>query len=123
MPWEEPESQNSTREVIAGDVTSLEFRYALIDPDDSDDIIWYENWEESTEYTGTEQPETIPAAISMQCVFADGTELSWLRRTAGFSATGQFAASANSSSGTQPAAAPSANASPGVFRGGRGQRQ
>lgn len=119
LPWDEIESQNFTREVLAGNVAEVEFRYAAIDPDDPDNIIWYENWEESSELSDSGNIEEIPAAISMHCIFEDGSELSWLRRTAGTSATGRYS---TGSAATQNQAV-SANRNQGSRgQGGRGGR-
>ena len=90
LPWEDNSGRNYDKEILAEKVSQIEFRYAMIDPEDPSRILWFDNWEESCEITGTERPQELPAAISMSCVFEDGTELSWLRRTAAVSATGSF---------------------------------
>ena len=85
LPWQEISTQNHSTEVIAENVESIEFYYAAYDTTETEKIVWYENWDESTAHTQEEEPVEIPVAIALKCVFSDNSELSWLRRTSGSS--------------------------------------
>ena len=93
LPWLEMSGQKFQSEVLAENLESLEFHYALIDREGEEPPEWYENWEDA----GTE--DAIPDAVAMTCTFRDGARVSWLRRTAGVSGTGAFYAPASGEEG------------------------
>ena len=74
MPW--------TREVLARNVRSVSFLYA--DRSDNGELEWEEaEW-------NREEKSFLPLAIRMTVVWEDGTEESWLRRTAGSGASSVY---------------------------------
>ena len=74
MPW--------TREVLARKVRSVSFLYA--DRSENGELEWEEaEWDR-------EEKSFLPLAIRMTVVWEDGTEESWLRRTAGSGASSVF---------------------------------
>ena len=74
MPW--------TREVLARNVRSVSFLYA--DRSDNGELEWEEaEWDR-------EEKSFLPLAIRMTVVWEDGTEESWLRRTAGSGASSVY---------------------------------
>lgn len=74
MPW--------TREILARKVRSVSFLYA--DRNDSGELEWEEaEWDRETK-------NCLPLAVRMTVVWEDGTEESWLRRTAGSGASSVF---------------------------------
>jgi len=74
MPW--------TREVLARKVQSVSFLYA--DRNDNGELEWEEaEWDR-------EEKTYLPLAIRMTVVWEDGTEESWLRRTAGSGASSVY---------------------------------
>lgn len=85
MPWE--------KEVLAEGIRSLTFLYA--DRTENGTVEWLEEWDR-------EEKKVPPIAVRMTIVREDGTEESWLRRTAGSSASSVYGdrmeVSANASS-------------------------
>ncbi len=93
LPWLDMGGQNFRSEVLAENLESLEFHYAVIDREGEEPPEWYENWEDAGAEDG------IPDAVAMTCVFRDGAKLSWLRRAAGVSGTGAFYSPVSSGDG------------------------
>ncbi len=74
--WQgEPIDSSVEKEIIAENISSLEFQYA---DRDGEEIIWYTDW-------NIEETNQIPLAVFMKIKFQDGTEDIWLRRAAGSS--------------------------------------
>lgn len=72
-PLLEQNEGESRTEAIAEAVQKISFQYAWRR---QGEIVWVENWDE-------EQEQAYPAAIRLKIHLADGTELRYLRRTAG----------------------------------------
>lgn len=84
FPWldQDDEDMPWTREVLARKVQSVSFLYA--DRNDSGELEWEEaEWDR-------EEKQYLPLAIRMTVVWEDGSQESWLRRTAGSGASGVF---------------------------------
>ena len=84
VPWldQDDEDMPWTREVLARKVRSVSFLYA--DRNDNGELEWEEaEWDR-------EEKKYLPLAVRMTVVWEDGTEESWLRRTAGSGASSVF---------------------------------
>lgn len=83
MPW--------TREVLARNVRSVSFLYA--DRNDNGELEWEEaEWDR-------EAKNNLPLAVRMTVIWEDGSEESWLRRTAGSGASSVFGDKMNTAAG------------------------
>ena len=78
--WDE-ELTPTTDEVVAEGVSNISFAYADIDREKK--LIWDKDWDE-------EKRKNLPLAIQMTITWKDGTETSWLRRTAGSGKNSNF---------------------------------
>lgn len=85
FPWledQEDEDMPWTREVLAQKVQSVTFLYA--DRNDSGELVWEEEeWDR-------EVKKYLPLAVRMTVVWEDGSQESWLRRTAASGASSVF---------------------------------
>lgn len=81
LPWVEDDEQLSWKqEIISKNVASITFKYAetTISETNSSELEWLESWEEN-------EHAAIPLAVQMNVQWKNGSEESWLRRTAGVS--------------------------------------
>ena len=93
FPWldEDDEDMPWTREVLARKVRSVSFLYA--DRNDNGELEWEEaEWDR-------EEKKYLPLAVRMTVVWEDGTEESWLRRTAGSGASSVYGDRMNAARG------------------------
>ena len=93
FPWldEDDEDMPWTREVLARQVRSVSFLYA--DRNDNGELEWEEaEWDR-------EEKKYLPLAVRMTVVWEDGTEESWLRRTAGSGASSVYGDRMNAARG------------------------
>lgn len=77
LPWQDSVMATDgeiEREVISNNVEKISLKYAEMDHERN--ISWYEDWDE-------EKNPSLPSAILLSIRWKDGSENSWLRRTAG----------------------------------------